>query len=52
MFLLILKKTILVLSNNFYNILLQQEEKHPQAITSVVYCEIIFIYSESEVWKI
>lgn len=52
MFLLILKKTIVVLANHFYNMFLQQEEKHPQAITSVVYCEITSIYSESEVWKI
>lgn len=52
MFLLILKKTIVVLSNHLYSMFLQQEEKHPQAITSVLYCEITSIYSESEVWKI
>lgn len=52
MFLLTLKETIVMLSNHLYNMFLQQEGKHPQAITSVVNCEITSIYLEYEVWKI
>lgn len=40
-----------MLPNHLHNMFLQQEEKHPQAITSVVYCEITSIYLGYKVWK-